>query len=201
MFIWWHKLSRQIAIVCPYELLSPRCLNKQCPAHTHTRTRTFVLSAASRWLLAAAPHLWINLCAACPVLRHSGSKAKGGGGDREESFTSLSWLICRVPQEAGGCPRACVLPKPSCCQPQAWSCSSPACQRGLFRKHLSLPGYSWQLYLPGQAQESEPNLALTPGLFWLCPQARSRGAILSRALSPNPVIRIYHAGLSAHRLS
>lgn len=106
------------------------------------------------------------LCCGTRALKQS------GGGCWEERFTSLSCLVCRAPcgrQEASPSPHpcACVLPNLSCCLPQAQSCSSQVCQREPFRKHLSLSGYSWQLYLPGQPQQSEPKIRSTPGLFCL----------------------------------
>lgn len=78
---------------------------------------------------------------------------------RKLHFSQLSCLIRSAP--TGGCPRACVLPNPSCCLPAAWSCSSQAWQAEPFRKHLPLSGHSWQLYLPAQPQESEPEIRLT----------------------------------------
>lgn len=87
----------------------------------------------------------------------------------------------KLSQKAGGCPRACVLPNPSCCLPQAWSCSSQACQRessGNICLFLDILDSSVYLDNPRtQSQRSTSHLDSSTS------QARSWGAILDRQLS------------------
>lgn len=69
-----------------------------------------------------------------------------------------------LPQETGGCPRACLCPpKPQLLPPSSLVMQHPGMWERAFRKCLSASGYFWQLYLPGQPQESEPKIHLTPG--------------------------------------
>lgn len=105
-------------------------------------------------------------CAAAPGLWSRGWRRRLG---RKIHFSQLPHL-----QSSGRRLPTCLCPpKPALCLPQARSVMQlPGVSEGAFGKQLPLSGSSWQLYVPGQPQESEPEIHRTPGL--LPPRLRAK---------------------------
>lgn len=127
------------------------------------------------------------------MLRHQGSEAKGGGGGREERFTSLSGLICRA--QAGGCPRACVLPNPRCACLKPGH-AAPRRVRGSLRETAA----SFWMFLTALFTWAAPGVrARSPPHTWTpASQAQKLGSHLEQTASSNLVARILHTGFSMH---
>lgn len=172
-------------------------LNKQFLLNIHTHN--FVLSFTSVWLIAIAPHLWINLYAAHTVLGHQGSEAKGGGGSWEKRFTSLRCLICRAP--AGGCPRACVLQTNP---PAARLKSGHAAPRHVRQSLQETAASSW-IFLtalftwaaPGVRARDPPHTWIPPPLRLIVRELSSTDSFLQTWLSESPILALAFISVSS----
>lgn len=175
-------------------------LNKQflLNTHTHPHTHNFVLSATSLRLLVTALHLWINLYAACAVLR-AGARSKGWRRrlGRKIHFSQRPHLqSCCRRQEAAHVPVSSQTPAAACLKPG--HAASRRVGESPSGNICLLPGiFDSSIYLDSPRSQRQ---RFTSHLNSSGSQAQSQGAMLSRQLSSDLVCWIHCVGFSSHFL-